>query len=60
MLAFPEALLEPARDHPFRPAEKMYQLSASDDRNLLLQQAAMAQRGLRPQVSVGARIECYL
>ena len=33
-----------------RPAEKMYQMSASDDRNLLLQQAAMAQRGLRPQV----------
>ena len=36
-----------------RPADKMYQLSANDDRNLLLQQAAMAQRGLRPQVGKG-------
>lgn len=34
-----------------RPGEKMYQMSASDDRNLLLQQATMAQRGLRPQTS---------
>ena len=35
-----------------RPAEKMYEMSASDDRNLLLQQAALAQRGaLRAQVS---------
>ncbi|XP_065901844.1 epidermal growth factor receptor kinase substrate 8-like isoform X2 [Dysidea avara] len=34
-----------------KPADKMYQLSASDDRNLLLQQAAMAQRGLRPQTT---------
>lgn len=49
-----------ARDHTYRPMEKMYQVSSSDDRNLLLQQAAMAQRGLRPQASVGTWIKYYV